>query len=102
MRPSPTFVPGFQTGSAYPHSIEEMTTVTRKLRRVARFDWQLAEAATVLNRPSTIAVNGLDYLAFGDKCVQSYSQLSARSREFVGELEYRLGVPVAFCGTSPS
>jgi adenylosuccinate synthase len=91
-----------QRESGYPYPIEEMTTVTKKLRRVARFDWELAEQATVINRPTAVAVNGLDYLAFGNRDVQSHSQLSTGAQEFLAEFEHRLGVPVSLCGTSAS
>jgi adenylosuccinate synthase len=38
--------------SGYPSDITEMTTVTNKVRRVGRFDWDLAEKAVKVNRPT--------------------------------------------------
>jgi hypothetical protein len=52
--------------SGYPHPVQEMTTVSKKLRRVGRFDWDLAARAVRVNRPTRIALNGLDYLAYED------------------------------------
>lgn len=91
-----------QNESGYPHPIHEMTTVSKKLRRVGRFDWELARAATALNRPTMIAVNGLDYISFENEGAGSFSQLSRSAREFITGLERDLAVPVSFCGTSPS
>lgn len=88
--------------SGYPHPIEEMTTVTKKVRRVGRFDWDLARLAAVTNRPTKLAINGLDYFAFADRGIQDLGNLSEHSRLFVEELESRLSTPMAFCGTSPA
>jgi hypothetical protein len=51
-----------QIESSYPHPIHEMTTVSNRLRRVGRFDWELAEKAVTMNRPTQLAINGLDYI----------------------------------------
>jgi adenylosuccinate synthase len=91
-----------QKESGYPHPIHEMTTVSKKLRRVARFDWSLASNAVAMNRPTIIALNGLDYLLFDNEGAPCFSELSPSAREFIGRMEKDLGVPVAFCGTSPS
>lgn len=91
-----------QKESGYPHPIHEMTTVSKKLRRIGRFDWELAHTAAILNRPTMVAVNGLDYISFENKNADSFSQLSRSAREFIGRLEKDLAAPVSFCGTSPS
>lgn len=91
-----------QKESGYPHPIHEMTTVSKKLRRVARFDWSLASKAVAINRPTAIALNGLDYLSFDNEGAPSFSELSRSAREFIGRIEKDFCVPVAFCGTSPS
>lgn len=88
--------------SGYPHDIDEWTSVTKKIRRVGRFDWELAARAVQINRPTRLAINGLDYLNFSDKTVHNCEQLSARSREFINHLEARLGVRVHYAGTGPS
>lgn len=91
-----------QKESGYPHPVHEMTTVSKKLRRVARFDWKLASKAVAINRPTVVALNGLDYLSFDNEGAPCFSELSPSAQEFIGRMEKDLGVPVAFCGTSPS
>jgi len=90
-----------QAESGCPFAIEECTTVTKMPRRVARFDWQLALSATRINRPTHIAVNGLDYLCFADGSARAPSQLSDKSQGFVKEIETRLATPVTFLGVGP-
>jgi adenylosuccinate synthase len=91
-----------QKESGYPYAVHEMTTVTRKTRRVARFDFDLALAAAQMNRPTLVAVNGLDYLDFGVRNVKDYGLLSQRSFEFLARLSGVLSMPIAYCGTGPS
>jgi adenylosuccinate synthase len=88
--------------SGYPHDITEWTSVTRKPRRVGRFDWGLARKAVVANAPTRLALNGLDYLVYSDFGAPCYEQLSQRSREFIRKVEQRTGVPVDFAGVGPS
>jgi adenylosuccinate synthase len=88
--------------SGYPHDITEWTSVTKKPRRVGRFDWNLALSAVTVNKPTRLALNGLDYLDYSDFEAASYDHLSLRSREFIREVEQRTGVPVDFAGVGPS
>lgn len=87
--------------SGSPYSLEEFTTVTQKLRRVARFDYSIAQQATSLNRPTRIALNFLDHLSFRNYGIEDWSGLEPKAQSFVTDLERRLGVPVAYCGTGP-
>lgn len=87
--------------SGYPYPIQEMTTVSKKLRRVGRFDWDLALRAAKTNRPTRIAINGLDNLCYEDRGIRRVEALSSRSKEFVEKLYARLGIPVACCGVGP-
>lgn len=87
--------------SGYPVEISEYTTVTKKLRRVGRFDWDLAEAAARVNRPTGLAVHGVDYLNYDDRGAAEWGRLSTESKTFLSELERRLDTPVAFIFTGP-
>jgi adenylosuccinate synthase len=88
--------------SGYPHPIEEWTTVTRKVRRVARFNWELARSAGDVNRPTRLALNGLDYLDYRNLGTDRYDQLSVGARCFIEELERKVNVPIDFLGVGPS
>ena len=89
-----------QSDSGYRYSIEERTTVTQRPRRVARFDWELAKRAVLVNRPSRIAVMGLDYLDYQDLGKTSFEKLGARSMEFLHQFEEQIG-RIAYGGTGP-
>jgi adenylosuccinate synthase len=88
--------------SGYPYDITEMTSVTNKVRRIGRFDWHLAKQAIAVNRPTRLAINGLDYLAYSNLgCTQAES-LSAKASAFVAELDAELSTPTAYLGVGPS
>jgi adenylosuccinate synthase len=91
-----------QKESGYPHSIEERTTVTQKIRRVARFDWDLAHRAVLINRPTRLALNGLDYLNFANRECRDRSKLTPDAKNFVRRAENILGTPATLLGTGPS
>lgn len=88
--------------SGYPYEIEERTSVTNKVRRVARFDWDLARAAARINRPTRIAINGLDYLDFANFGLTQEGSLSGGANDFVDELDEKLATPIAYLGVGPS
>ncbi len=88
--------------SEYPHEIEERTSVTQKVRRVGRFDWGLARKAINVNRPTMLAINGLDYLSYSNRGVGSWESLSQDAKSFVLRFEVELGAKVRFVGTGPS
>lgn len=91
-----------QARSGYPHELAEYTTVTKKLRRVGDFDWDLVRDAVQVNRPTGLALHGADYLDFRDYGRSDWNCLSSKTKRFVQELEDTFGVPVAFVFTGPS
>jgi adenylosuccinate synthase len=88
--------------SGYPHPIEERTSVTNKVRRVARFDWELAHRCAQVNRPTRVAINGLDYLDASNREARAWNELSTKAIRFVDRLHREMGVPCNFLGTGPS
>ncbi len=82
-----------------PEAYPELTSVTRRLRRVARFDIELVKAACVYNRPTALAVMGLDRLNHGNLCVNDEEDLTPDVRGFLCVLETELSVPVRWVGT---
>lgn len=73
--------------SGYPYEVVEYTTVTKNIRRVGEFDFDLFRRAIAVNRPSEIAIHGVDYLNYGDLHCDSYESLSVESRSFIEQLE---------------
>ena len=90
-----------QEDSGYPHPIQEMTTVSKKVRRVGRFDWELAARAVRYNRPTRLALNGLDYISYRDSNASDWITLSSQSKEFVRHLSRRSMTPVNLIGVGP-
>lgn len=87
--------------SGSPDPLVETTTVTKKVRRVAEFDWDQAVRSAQISRPTGLVIHGLDYIDFGDRGAQEFSQLGAKSKRFISDLESRLGVPVVLGFTGP-
>ena len=73
--------------------------MTKRLRRVARFDIEAVKLACQYNRPTSIAVMGLDRIEFSNTGVNAVHDLTAKARAFLENLEHATGIPVEFVGT---
>jgi adenylosuccinate synthase len=91
-----------QRESGYPHPIAEYTTTTKRLRRVARFDWSVVGQAVAANAPTQIALHGGDYVEFQNFGVNGWSRLTPKLRGLVGDIEDRYSIPVVIIGTGAS
>ncbi len=91
-----------QMESGYPHPIQEWTTVTRKVRRVARFDWELANKAISLNRPTRIAINGLDLMNYRNFACNNSRLLDRTSTELIKRLADSARTERLYLGTGLS
>lgn len=87
--------------SGYPYDITEMTSVTKKVRRVGRFDMELAKRCVAINRPTALAIVSLDHVDFQNKGVRDFEDLTQKGKDFLTNVEMELGVPVKFIGTGP-
>lgn len=79
--------------------IIETTTVTGKIRRVGEFDVQIVKQAILINRPTQIALQFLNYLFPFDENINVWDDLSNEAKDYVLKLEKELGVPVSLIGT---
>ena len=81
---------------------EEFGTVTGRLRRAAEFDFDLAKRAIMLSSATQASITKLD-VRF-PKCagVTSYNDLDEDAKEFIKNIEEKLGVRVTLIGTGPS
>lgn len=91
-----------QSESGYPYEIKELTTVTKKLRRVAKFDLEVVKRACLANWPTSIALMGIDYLDFKNINLKKYDQLSGIAKGFVNWLKHELNVEISIIGTGPN
>lgn len=90
-----------QGESGYPHMIEEYTSVTKRTRRVARFDLNIVKKAFEVNKPTHIALMGIDYLDYENKGKIQYSELTKKTRDFISWVEEGVGSNISFIGTGP-
>lgn len=90
-----------QAESGSPFALHEYTTVTRKLRRVGRFDWAGAHRAIQINRPTRIALNFLDYIDYANRGVERRPDFTSRTKEFLGQLESQFELPLHYLGVGP-
>jgi adenylosuccinate synthase len=88
--------------SGYPYPIIEYTTVTGRTRRIAAFDMELVRRATMVNRPTELALHGADYIDYNNKGLMEFKNLCNKTKLFVESLERELYVPVTLIGTGPS
>jgi adenylosuccinate synthase len=85
--------------SASPTVVPEFTSVTKRLRRVAKFDMASVKAACNYNHPTSLAVMGLDRLDYANTGITDASRLTDRAQRFLDDLETTTGVPIQFVGT---
>ncbi len=85
--------------SGAPEVVPEYTSVTKRLRRVAQFDIDAIRLACLYNRPTSLAVMGLDRLDHASTGAIKLDDLTQKPRQFLQELECATGIPIAFAGT---
>ncbi len=79
----------------------EYGTVTGRRRRVGWFDFDFARYSVRLNGATMIALTMLDKYDKEALGITEYDKLPQRAKEFVEEIEERVGVPVALIKTGP-
>jgi len=85
--------------SGAPAVVPEFTSVTHRLRRVGKFDMRLVKQACEYNRPTSIALMGVDRLEYANSHADGVEALGTATRTFMRELETATGVPIEFVGT---
>lgn len=78
-------------------SIEERTSVTNCVRRVARFNPEIVRMAIEVNRPSKIVLNHLDYI-----CSPKVEGRDKLVRNFVFKVEASIKRGIEFLGFGPN
>lgn len=79
--------------------IEEVTTVTGNVRRVAHLDSELVKKAIEINRPTQIALQFLNYVFPEDEGKNKWGDLTSQAQSYIRELEELWGVPITLIGT---
>jgi len=78
----------------------EITTTTKKDRRIAEFSWSLFRKACELNSPTDIALTFTDYISVKNVNARRYHNLTEETRRFIEEIESCAGVKVSLIGTT--
>jgi adenylosuccinate synthase len=81
------------------NTVPEYTSVTKRLRRVAQFDFDLLKLACQYNCPTSLAVMGIDRLDCANAGVQELGQLTSNARLFLTKVERATHTPILFAGT---
>lgn len=85
--------------SGYSSPLVEYTSVTNRVRRVARFNPDIVRRAIAHNRPTCIALNHLDYI---DALCANERRLTQKALDFVGTIEGNIGARLSLLGTGPA
>ncbi len=80
-----------------PRNYKELTTATRKVRRVGRFDPKLVKRAIEANNPTRIVLNHFDYIHHAVRDHVFY----VKALEFLSAVEISIGRKVDWIGTGP-
>lgn len=86
-------------GSGSTDQIIEYSSVTKTLRRVARFDPEIVRRAINVLNPSRIVLNHVDYV---DTRCRDSSELTGRARSFVERVQGLIGRSIDLIGTGPA
>ncbi len=79
----------------------EFGTVTKRLRRAAPFDIGIAREAVKISSANQAAITKVDVLFKGAAGARSYAQLPKEAKDWIRNIEDRIGVPVTLIGTGP-
>lgn len=82
-----------------PEAVPEYTSVTKRLRRVARFDIEAVKVACAYNRPTSLAVMGLDRINFRNTGLREFGDLTDDATRFLSSLTAETGIPIELVGT---
>lgn len=76
----------------------EITSTTKRPRRIAEFDWNQLTRSIALNMPTDIALTFVDYLSVKNRGM-AFRNLEPRSIAFVEAVERHGGIPVSLIST---
>lgn len=79
--------------------VVERTTVTKKIRRVAEWDWSLFHGAVRANTPTALVLTFADYMDPACQGATRWSELSEPVKNHVREMEGATLTPVVMIGT---
>lgn len=78
--------------------LTEYTSVTNKVRRVASFDEEIVKSAIMVNQPTKIVLNHVDYI---DNTVYDSGEMTSKVKKFIEEIEGKIKRKIDYIGTNP-
>jgi adenylosuccinate synthase len=85
-----------------PVKIEEITSATKRKRRVSTLGEEHLRRALDLNRPTNLMLTFVDYLNYEDKDKSSWDSLSQKTRDWITILESKMGIFFNYLSTGPA
>lgn len=79
--------------------LTEYTSVTNKIRRIGFFENEIVQRAALVNSPTAVSLNHLDYI---DATIWEQRRLSRKAIDFIDFVESSTGVPIDMVGTGPT
>ena len=80
----------------------EMTTVTKKPRRVFEMSWKRLKYNVRINRPTAICLNFAQYIDWNVYQASMFMQITSPVQSFMNTIQKQTKVPVLFIGTGPA
>lgn len=84
--------------SGSPVDLQEMTSVTNTIRRVAKFDPKVVKEAIRVNQPSRIVMNHLDYV---DWTTRQEGRVTRTVKNFLLKVEEKIDCQIDYLGFGP-
>ena len=78
---------------------QELSSTSKRLRRVAEFNWTQLRTAASLNGPTDIALSFTDYIARDNQRARRFEQLTQGTIRFIEEIERVASAPVSLVVT---
>lgn len=88
-------------GAPQEEMAKELTTVTKRLRRVFTFSKQQLEEAVLCNGATRIALNFANYIDWSCYATNDPERLTQKIKDFIHKVEDIARVPVTLVGTGP-
>jgi adenylosuccinate synthase len=96
-----TFAEVARRANLDPQNVEsaEITSTTKRRRRVGEFEWDQFRKACALNAPTDLAVTFADYISADNRNARRYEQLTADTIQWIEELERVAHAPASLIST---
>lgn len=82
-------------------TFKEITTVTKRVRRVFEFSHEWFKKTAMINRFTGVGLCFSDYLNKNDYGINKWDELSKETKDWVGAFEEEYGIPIIWISTGP-